>query len=140
MLKKCFGGIQKYIYWKMIFEPYQWNASPTGEGSASGMQYHYKHFWWETYTDKNIWKYQYEGGYSPLKLQIYIKTIKKCTVHMPCNCWQMNNVEKNLNWGHRALHVLQKRFVEHFNEMPTSWGSSAMHCHFTYDLYQAFQL
>ena len=23
-----------------------------------------------------------------------IKTIKKCTVHMPHNCWQMNYVEK----------------------------------------------
>ena len=33
----------------------------------------------------------------------------------------------------------KKRFLEHFNEMPTSWGSSAMHCHFTCDLYQAYQ-
>ena len=51
----------------------------------------------------------------------------------------MNNVEKNLYWGHTALHVLQNRFLEHFNEMPTSWGSSTMHCDFTHDLYQTFQ-
>ena len=39
-------------------------------------------------------KKQYEDRYSPLKLQMCIKTIKKCTFHMLCNCSQMNYVEK----------------------------------------------
>ena len=43
---------------------------------------------------KNMWKYQYEDRCSPLKLQMCIKTIKKCTFHMPHNCWQMNYVKK----------------------------------------------
>ena len=47
---------------------------------------------------------------------------------------------KNVYWGHRELPVLQKIFVQHFNEMPSSWGSSAMPCHFTHDLCQAFEL
>ena len=47
---------------------------------------------------------------------------------------------KNLYWGHRALHVLQKIFVKHFNEIPSSWGSSAMPCHCTQDLCQTLQL
>ena len=92
--KMFWGNTEVYILQKMIFEPYQWNASPLGKGAH--LVYHIttptideKH----TQTE-DMWKYQYEDRYNHLKLQICIKTIKKCTVHMPHNCWQMNDVEK----------------------------------------------
>ena len=44
---------------------------------------------------------------------------------------------KNLFWRHRELHVLQI-FLEHCNEIPSPGGSSAMPCHFTHHLFQAF--
>ena len=44
---------------------------------------------------------------APLKLQMFIKTIKKCTFHMPHNSSQMNHIEKSV-WGYRALYILQK--------------------------------
>ena len=87
MLKKCFGGhtsihTSKNDFWTISMEAHlQCHiTSPTIYEKHAQIQ--------------NIWKYQYEDRYSPLKLQICIKTIKKCTFHMPQNCWQMNYVEK----------------------------------------------
>ena len=93
-VEKTFGGIQEYMYCKKWFLDYINEILPMGEGSSSAMPYHFTHYVWETCTDKNMWKYQYEDRYSPLKLQMCIKTIRKCTFHMPCYSWQMNFVEK----------------------------------------------
>ena len=143
MLKKCFGGIQKYTYCKKWFLDHINEIPPPGGRelichaiSLHPLPMRNMH---RTKQAKNMWKYQYEDRYSPSQVADAYKNNQEMYISHALQCWQMNYVE-NLYWGCGALHILQKIFVEHFNEMPSSWGSSAMPCHFTHYLCQAFQL
>ena len=55
-------------------------------------------------------KYQYEERYSPLKLQMCIETIRKCTFHMAHNCWQIEYVEKFVLGGIENYMYCKKYF------------------------------
>ena len=94
MLKKCFlGDTQLYILQKLIFDHINEMTSHGGrELICHAISLHPLSM--RNMQTINMWKYQYEDRYSPFKLQMCIKTIKKCTFHMPHNCWQMNYVEK----------------------------------------------
>ena len=44
-------------------------------------------------------KYDYEDRYRPLKFQICIAMIGKCTCQMAYNCGKIDNFEKKMFWG-----------------------------------------
>ena len=67
-----------------------------------------------------------------------IKGIKKCTFHMPHNADKWTMLKKSV-LGTLSITYTAKIVLEHCNEMPSSWGSSAMLCHCTQDLCQALQ-
>ena len=87
----------------MIFGPYQWNASPWGKGPhlpchiTSPTPLSVRNMCRQKYVKILIWRLHIINinlNHINLKLQMCIKTIKKCTFHIPHNCWQMNYVEK----------------------------------------------
>ena len=51
-------------------------------------------------------KYHYEERYRPLKFQICIETIGKCTFQMALNCLKIDDFEKKIVLVDRELHEL----------------------------------
>ena len=139
-VEKMFLGRYRSIHTaKMIFGPYQWNTFQWGKGHHLPCHITSHTICKKHMHTKKMWRYEYQDRYSPLELQMCIKTIKKCTFHMPHNCSQMNHIEKICMGDIEHYIYYKKLFVEHFNEIPSSWGSSAMPCHCTQDLCQALQ-
>ena len=69
-VKNIFGGYRSILPVKNDFWTVSMKFLPMGEKSSSAKPYHFTHFLRETCSDKNIWKYQYEDRYNPLKLQV----------------------------------------------------------------------
>ena len=92
-------------------------------------------------SQNNMYKFQNVDPHRHLYIQIKRELRSKYTCDMASHAYKMNDVEK-MFWGDTEVYLLQKWFwTISMKFLPTGEeNSTAMPCHFTHDLCQAFQL